>query len=626
MDVLQKRLKLAARRMRDVHFVECLLQHLAFGLVLAAALVFVDKAGLVVSLLQTDWQGTGLWQQGALALPSLTLPDPYGMLFLALFLLAMLTAALRALARPFTVEGAALAMDERTRLKERLTSAATLGQRELAMAGVLVEDAAQHAAGLNPSAVFPYRGGAVGRRLPWLALGFLAILAFLPDLDLLGERARLRQQKLEEQKKAEEAKQIARIVRDQSNRLKNELDRRQIQDQKLLELQKKLQKLATEIPKMDPEEAQKQLNKLNDKMREEEKKDFSADRMQTLRAPREQRSLMKDAIQKMQNKDLEGAREAMRQLRRKLEKSEFDTKDLAQLSKEMKELSEQLEQLNLDDLGKSFKEAAEELKQLSELSNLNREKMREVMDLALKNLKGEELDLSKLTDEEKELLKKLQDALSKMEMSEQRLQAMKDAALQGQVRQLTMKELKDLLQQMKQGGGEQGSKCPACKGNGQCQKCNGTGQVMGPDGKPMPCPDCQGSGKCPDCGGSGVGGVGGVGLIPGGGIGGMGQGQGAGQGQGDGLGSGTGVGERPERENPTQTINTRIRARQLAQGMIDQMFVRGLPPGDAEVKMKYVNTLQEVEASRDSVREREHIPREDQELVKDYHNAIKGVE
>ena len=150
----------------------------------------------------------------------------------------------------------------------------------------------------------------------------------------------------------------------------------------------------------------------------------------------------------------------------------------------------------------------------------------------------------------------------------------------------------------------------------------------------MPCPDCNGSGKCPKCGGSGNcpkcgggGGANGFGLIP-----------------GTGMGQGMGKGGPPqgpippspfnaprwggvkEQKNPTDTRNTRIRARQLAQGMIDQIFIRGLPPGDNKIKMKYEEALQEMESSPDSVREKEFIPREDRDLVRQYNNAIKGVE
>ena len=170
-------------------------------------------------------------------------------------------------------------------------------------------------------------------------------------------------------------------------------------------------------------------------------------------------------------------------------------------------------------------------------------------------------------------------------------------------------------------------KCPSCKGTGKCQTCGGTGTIPGPDGKPMKCPSCSGSGKCPRCGGSGIGSFG---LIPGGSLGAMSgmQGQGGSPPQG-GPNSPANMprwGGVRATKNPTRTINTRIRARKLAAGMIDQIFIRGLPPGDCDIKMKYVTTLEEVGASRDSVRERDHIPREDKELVKQYHNSIKGIE
>ncbi len=635
MHPLHKHLRKTAQRMRDVRFVQHVLQNLTLGLALLLTLVVVDKAGLIVRLLRTDWAGMSLWQNGRLAAPALGLPDPYGTLLLCVALLSILIAVLRTLAEGFTVERAALALDERAGLKERLTSATVLGGSELPMAHVLVEDATRTAARVTPAAAFPYHGGGGGRKLPVLAVGLLAALFFLPDLDLLGERERLRQKERARQEQKKEVKQIAHTLRHQARTLENEMKRRKIKNKKLEELTKKLKKLAADIekqPAMDPEQAQKMVNKLKDKLKEEDKDSFAADRLQNLRVPRPRRSLMREAMEKMKQRDLSGASAAMRRLRRKLERNAFNPQELQRLSKEMKDLADQLERMDLQNLSKSFKDAAQELARLADIQKPNNEKMKELMDKALKGLKGEELDLSKLTEEEKQLLRKLQEALANMKTTEQMLQAMQ----QGRVRQLTMKEMKQLLQQMKQqqqqceqcnGSG----KCQQCKGTGKCQRCGGTGSITGPDGKKKPCPDCNGSGKCPKCSGSGKcsrcggGGSGNVGLIPGSGMGNSGAGNSGAGGNGVGSAQG-GQGRRPESKNPTKTYNTRIRARKLAKGQLDQMFIRGLPPGDREIKTQYVKTLEDVTSSTDSAREREQIPREDRDLVREYHNAIKSVE
>ena len=586
MHPLNTTLRKASSRMRDVAFLKCALRNLLAASVLLAALLMIDKSGLVASFLRTEWNLTGIWHNGQFDLPGMEVPAPYPPLIFCLLLISILLAALEAWRGNFTTEVAAIAIDQQALLKERTTSAASMGTRGLAMSAVVLEDATRHATTLNLARTFPYAAGKHGRKLPWALLALAVMLFIMPDLDLLGSRALILKQKILRKQKREEVKNIARTIRDQARRLEDEMKRKKVTNRKLKELTKKLKQLAKEIdqdPKIDPEMAKKMLSRLQDKLKQEDKNSFAADKLQQLRTPRMRRSLMREAIQKLKNKDMAGAREAMKRLRRKLQRSNMSKEELQRLSKEMKDLANQLKQMGLQELSKSMQQTADALKDLADLSNVNREKMNKIMEMALKSLKGEDLDLSKLTAEEKKLLKKLQQAMAKMKINEEMLKAMQQAAMQGKVRQITMKELKEMLRQMRGGMGLK--KCPSCKGTGKCKVCGGTGSITGPDGQKKKCPNCKGDGKCPDCKGSGKssaqgGGGGGFGLIPGGGM-------SSGSDPGSGSGSGAQAGSKPgqgmwqgakHRENQTKEFNSRIRARQLAKGQLDMMFVRGLPP------------------------------------------------
>lgn len=107
----------------------------------------------------------------------------------------------------------------------------------------------------------------------------------------------------------------------------------------------------------------------------------------------------------------------------------------------------------------------------------------------------------------------------------------------------------------------------------------------------------------------------------------------SGSGQGSGSGSGTGGqgqgrgGRPPENENAVSDFErNRLRARGISPGRIVAIeHVRGLPPGEHKPKTEYTEAVEAVESSEESIRERERIPREDRELIRDYHNRLKGI-
>lgn len=93
-----------------------------------------------------------------------------------------------------------------------------------------------------------------------------------------------------------------------------------------------------------------------------------------------------------------------------------------------------------------------------------------------------------------------------------------------------------------------------------------------------------------------------------------------GQGQGQG-------GKAPEAETDSQFESSKIRARGINPGkIVGVTHVRGLPPGEAKPTAEYRQEILTTRSSEETAREREYIPREDRDLVRDYYNRIEGVE
>lgn len=659
MQALELQLEQAARRMRSVLFMRYSAQHLCIALILTSIVALIDKSGL---LILSEWPQTGIWQNGMWAFPSLELPLLYQFLLATLLLASIGLSALRVLAENMTSARIALAIDERLGLKERLTSASELEGSDLPMVSPLIEDARQHCQNMNLREVFPMALGRAGRRLPWYAIGAAAMLLILPDMDLLGVRAARREAKAEAEADREKVDQMAKHLKEQSEVLRKDLKKREFKKEQLEELTRKMKELAEKMEKdrqIDSKKAKEMINRLQEEMKEniaeEQQRQREMDKLSGL-SLRDRRSLMRKTIEEMKDNDFAGAADEFKRMRRELLRKKMDPEELKRLQKDMNDLSDQLKKMGLQKLQKQFEDMANDLKDLQNTKDLEKlDKMREALADTLKNLQsGKQLDLSKLTDEEKELLKKLQKMVSKMEMTEETLRQMQKAAEAGQVRQITQEDLKKMLQQMKDG-----NMCPGCgrpgnngqkqgqgqgqkqgqgqnqgqgqkgegqkgegqKGQGQKEQGKGEGQDGNGEG--------EGEGVCPVCGRK-HGGKGGGGLvgIPMPSAGSSGSGGSSGKGQGGTGGAGRGRGGRPPESDADGQFQTQShRARAILPGVIvGQEFVRGMPPGEHKPKVEYTEKVDAVASSTETAREKERVPREDRELIREYHNRIKGID
>ncbi len=586
-------------RIRSVRLVRHALQHTALAALLLALPLLLDKSGL---LPWSDWRATGIHRAGAWTPPGVGVPPSWVPLLLGALLLALASAWLRARLLRITDTQAAVALESRTGTKERITSAAVLGEAPLPLAGALVEDAARAAGGVDVNQAFPLHAGRAGR---WCAgtLGVLLLLLFvLPELDLRGLRAAERAAEEAKRKDRETVTKLAERLRQQARNLKRQRETRPPpeQEREIAALTKRMEKLAREMERdssIDARKAKSMMNRLQEELKQEARASAGmTNRFTQLPVPDKEGSLLRDTIRNLKEGDARGARQALQRLRQKLAKLDrIPPSEMRQLATEARALAETLDREGMKDLAGNFAQMARALEELQKqgaqeaLSRLESENP--VLAEAMRNLMagGEPppggLDLSQLSEEDRMLLQEIMQALAEMQQgmdgAGQQLAA-RDS--QAQTREITTEDLLEMLKAI-----EEGRICPNCQGEG-CQACN-----------------------------IGLGGLGGLGV--GSGTGGLGVGSGTG-----GIGQGRG-GVPPERESETDFVRTPIRARQLDRGrIVGQWLVRGLPPKDDATRAEYLEAVEAAKHAPDVVRERESIPVEDRDLVRDYQNAIRGLD
>jgi hypothetical protein len=257
---------------------------------------------------------------------------------------------------------AALAADEQANLKERLTSALTLGEPATAMERALLADAQAWAERVRPAEAIPFRPP---RELRWLpapaALAVLALL-FLPQWDLFARKAH-----------ADEVAAVAALAKEQAKTLeKKKQDLLELAKLKKLEEVKKtaeeLQKLS-ELMKSGPgekKEAMAKLSRLADTVKQQ--KEQFADKQETAR--RMQQALNKNSPQEetkieklLKDGKFDEAAKEMEKLQKQLAQGDLPAEDRQQLKDALDrmgdKLAEQLDKMNPGDPGaKDLKDMA----------------------------------------------------------------------------------------------------------------------------------------------------------------------------------------------------------------------------------------------------------------------------
>jgi len=395
-----------------------------------------------------------------------------------LVLSTVLAAVLAVLHAPSRVT-AALLLDERFGLKERVTTSLTLspGQEASPAAQALLEDVNGRVSGLDVSTRFPVRVSWFSALAPTLA-GLLALGAFyLPppasqatvtppdDSTRPPANAAKIEEKVNRLKKKEAEKQpTAKVTSEDLKRIEAELD--QIANK-------------PRDTKEQLRERIKEMTALEDTIKNREKD--LAEKNQALKQQLKQMEKMagKDGTQEGPAKDLqkalaqgklEDAQEELDKLAKKLKNNELTGKEKEQLAKQLKDVQNKLQRLAQN------KDKEDKLEQLRREGKIDEETLKREMEQLKKDSKKlQDLqDLAQKVGQCQQCLKKGdgQGAAQNLEQAMDKL-----GQMGGSDKELD--ELSEKLQQL------QDAKESMCQGTGECQGENGNGMGAGqkPGGK-----------------------------------------------------------------------------------------------------------------------------------------------
>ncbi|NOZ24297.1 MAG: hypothetical protein GXP25_24740 [Planctomycetes bacterium] len=300
---------------------------------------------------------------------------------------------------------AAIALDERAGLKSRLATAVETAGDDSPMAAAAAEDAADHAGKVHLAKAVPI---ALPRAASlWLlpaALILVLIWAFVPQCDILHRREREIQKLAEKQemvKRAEEVKAMARQIEKRADIQDLEIAQKLVGEMKAMA--EKMQQ-AEDKPQALAELANlaEQLKAQRDRASEAEQLKKTLESLQGFT----EGEMLKDMVNKLQQKDMKGAAQALRELQSKMQKGQMTKKEMQKLAKEMQKLaqamkngdpkmSEQLQEMAknlMANQAKALENMQQLMKELKDKQKMMAEM--ELMDLALADLTEMKADMT----------------------------------------------------------------------------------------------------------------------------------------------------------------------------------------------------------------------------------------
>jgi len=375
---------------------------------------------------------------------------------------------------------AALEVDNRFGLKERVTTALGLSEAERATpAGVaVVADAAAKVAPIAVKEKFPVSPRWHSALVPALAACIaLAVIFPIPLTSTVkadddsgpggtktGDPATVAKEKKKDQTPFTQRNKAPELANrpDKSKELK-ELEE---------EINKVMQKFDTDPNR---ETAEKQRDKATELTTLEEKvKKFNEEKANRLEKMEQQlqqldRLNKDDEFQKgpaeklndaLSKGDLKKAQDELDQLKKKLKDKEMSKEDQEKLAKQMEQMKKELQQLNRN------KEREDKLKkQIDQAKKEGREQDAEALERELDQLKQQQKDAADTTKQLAEQFKKAQDALNKGDLDEAAKQ-LEQAAKQLQQTEGDLQDLEDAEQYLQRLKGEKEGACKACQGQG----------------------------------------------------------------------------------------------------------------------------------------------------------------
>ncbi len=313
MEPIDRVIRIARLRMLLSGFLARLVWTLAAGGALATVLVLLERLGRV----EVVWA----WTLGGLGLG------------------ALLTALVWTLARVPSAQRVAIELDKRADLRDTLSTALAVRERADGWSRGVLESARSRAQGLRVRRVLPIEAPRAWFA-PLIAMSVL-VLAWLvvptisakqkaaPETDAMDEVRRVLMETRDRQKKLEDLLQKAKVDIEEGS-LEQELQGEQRPPEEIQRaMVRKLTSLTDQLDRKGAQRSQ-QLEALRSALRR-------------LQSPGE--GPMSRMIQRLRRGDLEGARKALEELRRKLESGDLSKEERAKLQAQLEALRKQLEEI-----------------------------------------------------------------------------------------------------------------------------------------------------------------------------------------------------------------------------------------------------------------------------------------
>ncbi len=487
MDLIQRQIKRAHRRLTTQLF----LKHLTIAIVIALAIALI---GIVVpklwyvSVEKETWVAS--WIGSCLG---------------AAFLFAALMTWLR---RPPRLT-AAVEVDRRFGLKERLSSALNLNSQDVAspVGSALLQDATQRAERIDVRDKFSW---GFSRQQLWILIpASLAIGAwFIPDAE-----KRLPKQSIAANVQLNQIKNATQPLVEQIRKKREEAEKAGLED--AVEMYKQVESELDKLQKDGKLDAKKALAKLNDLKKEMQERRNELGTGESLKKNLEGlKNFDKGPAEKfadsLEEGNFEQASEELEKMIEKLEKGEMTPEMKEQLAKQAESLEKALEDA-VANHEKNKKDLEEQISKAEQSGDVQKAaQLRK--DLEKMQSKDSQMgELGEMADE----LDKLESALKSGDAKAAK-EALEELKSQVEKMELSKEESEELEEMM--------DELDSSKSSMNCKKCGGKG-----------CKDCKGAGTKKG-------------------------GQGRGQGNGDGMGEGQGFGDRPEDETDTNFFDSQVRA------------------------------------------------------------------
>lgn len=464
---------------------------------------------------------------------------------------------------------AAIEIDRRFGLKERVSSTLSLGADELATeAGQsLMADAMRRVERIEIAEQF--RLGTHWRMaMPLVAAMVFAAVVFVPNPYANQQQANA----------STDPEAIKVQVQASAQQLRKKLAERQreLAEKGLADATEMLRKLEQETAKLQGEEADRKeaMIKINDmasELAERRKQLGGAENV------RKQLDQLKDLpsgpadkmAEAMKEGDFKAAMQELEDLKSKLDDGEMSEQDQKALAEQLEKMRQKLEEMKQahEQAKQDLQEQIEQRKQAGDLDGAS--KLQQQLD-ALSEGDSQMQKLGEMADKLGQAAEALQDAESGL--ASQSLQDTLDQLESMQAELDELEALDDLLDDL--ADAKSSMNCPNCKGAG--------------------CPHCQGQG----------------------------QGQGDMQGNGNGLGEGQGYGERPEEATDTGAYSSRVRANLQKGGAVKV----GEADGPNRAGRSRESVKEEIELSvgngAEAVNDQQRLPRDTRDHVGEYFERL----